>query len=156
MAMTSRSTTRERKLTTAPSRHISVRMVSPGKDRRGEAAGERRELFRIVAAHGFQHRVAGDAEGAEAVQDRALEAGRLREGGLGMQRIVVAAQPIDQRHFRARAEIADRIGRALGIGCGGGVSRGGPPKPPSPRQKLVCVTVAIRSPVALSVILRSV
>jgi hypothetical protein len=31
MAITSRSTTRARKLTTAPSRHISVRMVSPGK-----------------------------------------------------------------------------------------------------------------------------
>src|SRR5580698_1430163 len=29
-ATTSRSTTRERKLTTLPSRHISVRMVSPG------------------------------------------------------------------------------------------------------------------------------
>ena len=31
MATTSRSTTRARKLTTSPSRHISVRMVSPGK-----------------------------------------------------------------------------------------------------------------------------
>ena len=31
MAMTSRSTTRARKLTISPSRHISVRMVSPGK-----------------------------------------------------------------------------------------------------------------------------
>src|SRR6202034_26829 len=30
-AITSRSTTRERKLTTSPSRHISVRKVSPGK-----------------------------------------------------------------------------------------------------------------------------
>src|ERR1700727_5000 len=42
-AMTSRSTTLARKLTTAPSRHISVRSVSPGntgaEKRQGDEAG---------------------------------------------------------------------------------------------------------------------
>jgi hypothetical protein len=58
--------------------------------------------------------VAGDAEGGEPVQDRPVETGRLREGGLRVQRIVVSAQAVDQRSFRPRAEIADGIRSALG------------------------------------------
>ena len=46
-------------------------------------------------------------------------------------------------------------GARVGSGCGSGACRGGPPKPPSARQKVVCVTVAINSPVALAVTLRS-
>ena len=77
------------------------------------------------------------------MQDRPRKARGVGKGRIGVQRIVIAAQPVDQRHLRARA--ADRRShpaRGPGIGCGGGVSRGGPPKPPSPRQKMVCVTVA--------------
>jgi hypothetical protein len=46
------------------------------------------------------------------MQDRAIEAGGLGRGGFGVQRIVVAAQAVDQRHLRARAEIADGVRRA--------------------------------------------
>ena len=112
MAMTSRSTTRARKLTTSPSRHISVRSVSPGNTGAEKRQANDDELRRIVAAKGFQHRVAGNAEIAEPVHDRPRIAGLLGEGRLGMQRIAVAAQPIDQRRFRPRREIADRVGRA--------------------------------------------
>ena len=38
----------------------------------------------------------------------------------------------------------------------GGAGRGGPPKPPSARAKVVCVTVASFAPVALSLTSRSV
>ena len=53
-------------------------------------------------------------------------------------------KPIDQRRLRPGAEVADRIGRARrNCDAARGAERGGPPKPPSPRQNIVCVTVAI-------------
>ena len=57
-------------------------------------------MSRVVAAHGFQHRVAGNAEIAESVHDRPRISGLLGDRRLGMQRIAVAAKPIDQRGFR--------------------------------------------------------
>ena len=56
--------------------------------------------------------MARHTERPEPVQDRPVEARGLRRRGLGVQRIIITAQAIDQRHFRARAEIADRIGSA--------------------------------------------
>ena len=102
----------------------------------------RGQARRIVAADAFEDGMAGDAEGGEPVQDRARKARRLGEFRLGMQRIDVAGEPVDQRHFRPRRQIADRSGARSGIGCGAGASRGGPPKPPSARQNVVCFSVA--------------
>src|SRR5579885_853687 len=47
----------------------------PGKYRGGEAAGKSGEPGRVVAAHRFQHRMAGNAEIAEPVHDRPRVAG---------------------------------------------------------------------------------
>jgi hypothetical protein len=58
--------------------------------------------------------VRGDAETAEPMHDRPRIAGLLRHRGLGVQRIKIAAQPIDQGGFRARAEIANGVGPAFG------------------------------------------
>ena len=113
IATTSRSTTRERKLTTGPSRHISVRMVSPGNTGAENRAGDRGQLRRVVAAEALEQRVAGDAVGREPVQDRAREARGLRHRRVGVQRIGVGAEPVDQRHLRPGRQVADEIGRAL-------------------------------------------
>ena len=87
IAITSRSTTRARKLATLPSRQISVRMVSPGKTGAEKRPAMRGQPRRIVAAERLQQRVAGDAEGGKPMQDRPRKARRLGEVGLGVQRI---------------------------------------------------------------------
>ena len=105
-----------------------------------------------------QQRMTDYAEGAKlhagsAGGKRGLATSRSACNGLE-----IGGETIDQRYLGPRAEIAAASGRARVKNslCDGGLSRGGPPKPPSARQNVVCMTVAISSPVALSVILRSV
>ena len=114
IATTLRSGTSARKLTTSPSRQISVRMVSPGNTGAENRPANDAHARRIVVADAFQQRMADHAEGAEPVQDRPRKARGLGHLGIGVQRIEVGGQPIDQRLLRPRAEIADQIGRALG------------------------------------------
>ena len=74
--------------------------------------------MRIITAKGFQHGVRSDAETAEPVHDRPRIAGKLRHGRLGMNRIEIAAQAIDQGRFRPRAQIAGRVARHHADGIG--------------------------------------
>src|SRR5450631_2421155 len=57
--------------------------------------------------------MAGDPESREAMQDRAREAGGLGEFRIDMQRIRIARQPVDQRHFRPGRKIANAVRSAL-------------------------------------------
>ena len=84
------------------------------KHRRREPPAHGGEAARIVIANALQQRMADHAEGAEPVQDRPRKARGLGHVEIGVQRIEIGGEPIDQRHLRPRAEIADQIGRALG------------------------------------------
>src|SRR5258708_31460428 len=81
--------------------------------RRREARLHAPEPRRIVAAQRAQQRMAGDTEGAEAMQDRAREAGHRGDLGIGVQRVVVAAEPVDEGGLRQGRDVADEIRRAL-------------------------------------------
>ena len=62
----------------------------------GEAGPHGPEARRVGAAHGVQQGAPGEAVGAEAVQDRLVEAGPLGERGIGVERVAVTAQPVQQ------------------------------------------------------------
>src|SRR5229473_3048756 len=66
------------------------------EDWRREARLHAPEPRRIVAAERAQQRMAGDAEGAEPMQDRARESGHRGDLGIGVQRVVVAAEAVDE------------------------------------------------------------
>ena len=97
-----------------PSSHISVMIVSPGIDDAGEADGHRREPRRVVAGVLLQDRAADVAEGAEAVQDRAVVTGHLREVGVDVQRVAVAGEAVDHRLGRQRRHLDGLVRRAVG------------------------------------------
>ena len=59
---------------------------------------------------GAQH----DAPGAQAVQDRRREAGALREVRVGVQRVAVAAEAVEQRLLRRHVVRRIAVGRAVG------------------------------------------
>src|SRR3546814_4672641 len=54
------------------------------------------------------------AEGRQTVEDRPIEAYAPRRLGIGMERIVIARQAIDQRLLRHRRQRYRAVGRALG------------------------------------------
>src|ERR1700716_3935237 len=78
----------------------------------------------IVVRISLQDAAAGDAVSAHAVQDRFWKTGPFCEFGIGVQRIAVAAEPVDQRLIRARRDVDGlvraaaphlvRLGLALG------------------------------------------
>src|SRR3546814_17795555 len=68
----------------------------------GEARVERVDPGRIMVAQPFHDRARGDAVGAQAMQDRAIEAGAPRHRRIGVARVVIAAQPIEQRSEERR------------------------------------------------------
>src|SRR6476620_8207289 len=76
-----------------------------GIDRRREPRDMLPESGRIVVRIGLQDSAAGNAVGAHAVQDRLWKAGALGKFGIRMQRIAVAAEPVDQRLIRTRRDI---------------------------------------------------
>ncbi len=85
-----------------PSTQIEIVSVSPGMtgfEKRPSIALKR---FGIRAAERVQQRAAGEAVGAEAMEDRAIEAAHLRESGIGVERIAIARQAIGQRLILAR------------------------------------------------------
>src|SRR5579871_5038997 len=96
-----------------------------GEDDAGEAGEETFELVQIAAARALQDGAAGEAVGAQPVQDRAVEAAELRHRRIGVQRVDVAGEAVEQRllarrlldHFevrRARRRLQlGRLGAAL-------------------------------------------
>src|SRR5665213_4375098 len=80
--------------------------------RRGKPPRYRGQPDRIIAANGLEQRVACDPESRKTMQNRARETGGLGEFRIGVQRVDVAGQPVNQRHFRPGSEIAYTIRRA--------------------------------------------
>src|SRR3954451_13470564 len=72
------------------------------ENRRCEAQTHAFEARGIVSCDRLQQRAAGDAERAEAMQNRPRETGGACHFRIGMQRIVVAGEPVDQRRVRGR------------------------------------------------------
>ncbi len=83
----------------------------PRKHRRGKAHGVLPERAGIIIGVGLQHRAAGQAVGAHAVQDRPRKPGLARELRIAVQRVAVAAQPVDQRLVRPRRDIDGAVRR---------------------------------------------
>src|SRR5690606_7333679 len=83
----------------------AARPVVPDRDdellarqhRPGEPPGHRVEPVRVGSAERVQQRPAGEAVGAQPVQDRAGEPAACGEGGIGVQRVAVPGQPVEQR-----------------------------------------------------------
>src|SRR3990172_98355 len=80
-----------------------------GINRGRETARHAPEARRVVAAAGFENGVAGDAEGAAAVQDRPRVTRFLRGGRFSVQRVVIAREPIDQFRLPQRRQVAYRV-----------------------------------------------
>ncbi len=66
----------------------------------------------LAAREGRQHMLAGDAEGAQAVQDGLVEAAKCRKIGVDVQRVVVAVQAVQSRQVFARPLLYRRVRRA--------------------------------------------
>ncbi len=94
--------------TRSSSCHARTRMVSPGEHHAGEPGGEAADPGRVPAEELVGEQAQDDAVGAEAVQDRCGESGGLREVGVGMQRVAVAAEPVEQRLLRGH--VVRRVG----------------------------------------------
>ena len=114
MTTTSRAETRTRKRAPLSARQLSTVSVSPGIHRRHEARMQRREARRVVPGPAAHHREARRAVAREAVQDRAREARGARERGIGVERIRIGEQPVDERHVGRRRHVVDRVGLAVG------------------------------------------
>ena len=100
--------------------------------------------------------MAGDAERARPCRIGILKPAFFAYAGIGVQRVVVAREPIDERRLRQCRQIAGEIRRALGHARAARFAGpGGPPKPPSARQNVVDVSVHTTSPLALSRTVRS-
>src|SRR5262245_8778966 len=58
------------------------------------------DLGHVAAEHRVAHGFAGDPVGAQAVDDRAVEAAALGELGIAVQRVLVAVEPVEQSLLR--------------------------------------------------------
>src|SRR3546814_13008134 len=67
-----------------------------GEDRASEAIEHPPQPRRIVITISRENRAAGDTHRAEAMENRLVEAGLARHFWIGVQRIIVAVQPIEQ------------------------------------------------------------
>ena len=85
----------------SPSTHIFTVSASPGKTGDEKRPSIEREPGRVAAAQRVQQRPAGEAVGAQPVQDRPVEAAHRGERRVGVQRVAVARQPVEQRLVRA-------------------------------------------------------
>src|SRR6185437_11879751 len=83
-----------------------------GVDRGREPRGMLPEGGGIIVGIGLQYTAAGDAVGAHSVQDRPRETGTPGEFRIAVQRIAIAAQPVDQRLVRPRRDLDGLVGRA--------------------------------------------
>ena len=157
IATTLRSGTSARKLDhVAVAPHLGADGLAR-KHRRREPAGERFHAAGIVVAHalaaarGRPRRRCRARAGSAADSRRPWRRRDRRAADCGRRSADRSSPPP-----AGSSDRRTRSGARSGSLCSGGASRGGPPKPPSARQNVVCVTVAISSPLALSVTLRSV
>ena len=69
------------------------------------------------------------------MEDGGVEAAHLREGGVGVERVLVAAEAVEERLLGAASSIPrrGRVSRSGGVLPGAGPLS--PPNPPSPRRK---------------------
>ena len=118
MTVTSRSGTRQRNETTVPSRHISVRTVSPGEDGRGEADVEADQTLRLIVAELPEDGVTRHAVSAKPVQDRAVKASLAGERRIAVQQIAISVEPIKERRLGHARQIDDRVRAVVRHGVG--------------------------------------
>ena len=97
-----------------PSTQIFTSRVSPGMTGLREPALDRLEPRRVAAAHRVEQRPAGEPVGAQPVEDRLREAGQRRERRVGVQRVAVAVESVEQRLVGAGRVRDDLVGRAVG------------------------------------------
>ncbi len=118
--------------------HMSVVIVSPGNTTPEKRTSNALSFARVVAAVRLQHRAAGVSVGAEAVEDRAVEAAHRGELRVGVQRVHVARESVDERLLRQRLHADRLVGRAVRAArCARRSGPRSPPKPPSPRTKML-------------------
>src|SRR5258708_39492536 len=96
------------------------------QDGPAEARLHRAEAFRVRPAQGMQQRTAGEAVRAQAVQDRSLEAATGGERRIGVERIAVARQAIEEGLLRARRVLNAVVRFPFGLLPGDGRPAGAP------------------------------
>src|SRR5690606_19414813 len=79
------------------------------KYRAGEAQGHAFQATRVITAAVLQQRPGRDPEAASAVQDRLREAGLVRAARVGVQGVVIPAEPVDECGLWDGPDIAYRI-----------------------------------------------
>ena len=84
-----------------------------GHDRRGEAGLDVVEPGRVRAAQHVQQRPAGEAVAAQPVEDRPVEPAGGGERRVGVQRVAVAVEPVDERLVGRRLVRDLVVGRHL-------------------------------------------
>src|SRR6516164_1821833 len=84
-----------------------------GKDRPREPRLDAFEPLRPVIGALPQDRARRDAEACRAMQDGTLEAGGLGALGIGVERVLVAVEPVEKREIGRRRQIADFLRRRL-------------------------------------------
>lgn len=82
-----------------------------GIDRRRKSQAQALQPCRVVVATDLHDCIAGHAKRTQTMQDRPIEAGRLGDLRIGVQRVGIAAQPLDQGRLRNRS--ADHIFRRV-------------------------------------------
>ena len=110
------------------------REVLAREHRRGEPGLHRGEPGRVGSAERVEQGAAREPVRAQPVQDRSVEPGERRERRIGVQRVAVARQPVDEGLF-GTGRVGDGV---VGVAVGRLVLRTArprsPPHPPSPRM----------------------
>ena len=98
----------------SPSSHAFTVSDSPGITGDEKRASMPLKRAGSLPHSGVQERPAGEAVGAQAVEDRPVEAAHGRERRVGVQRVAVARQPVDQRLVGAGLQLDGVVGVAVG------------------------------------------
>ena len=81
----------------SPVFHIATVSASPGSTGEAKRRLDVVELGDVAVAQAVQQRPTGEPVAAQAVEDRAVEAAHRGELRVAVQRVAVAAEPVDQR-----------------------------------------------------------
>ena len=108
-----------------------------GKHGRRQSHVHRGERVRSIVAAGGDDGVGREPVGAEPMHDRAIETRRPRGARVGVVRVGIAVQSVEQRLLGKRRQGTDGVGSTLGQGVGFKGRSIDPPNPPSPRAKAV-------------------
>ena len=95
----------------SPSSHTRTVSTSPGMTGAANRTSTCSKRAGSQPAHRVQERPAGEPERAETVQDRAVESAHGGERRVGVQRVAVAREAVDQAPGRVT------LGRHLVVGC---------------------------------------